>query len=107
MKNKKDLKEVGKKIETAMETLEKKLDDKVLPKIKGKEMPILIAMCAMILAGLSIKMLVFGVIVLAILLSPKYMDKIMSMAGKKDDKEETVDKKTGTTKGTKKDNPEK
>jgi hypothetical protein len=102
MKNKKDLKEVGKKIEEAMETLEKNLDKKVLPKIKGMEMPILVAMVAMILAGLSMKMLIMGVLVLAILLSPMYMDKIMSMLESKE-KKKTSSK---PSKSTKKEKPE-
>lgn len=98
MKKKKDLKEVGKKIEEAMETLEKNLDKKVLPKIKGMEMPILVAMVAMILAGLSMKMLIMGVLVLAILLSPMYMDKIMSMLDSKEKKETKTAKSSSKAK---------
>lgn len=96
MKDKKDLKEVSKKIEEAMETLEKGLDEKVSPKIKGMEMPILIAMVVMILTGLSVKGLILGAIVLAVLLSPKYMGKVMEMIeSKKSDKKvaKTDDKK--------------
>lgn len=110
MKDKKDLKEVGKKIEEAMETLEKGLDEKVSPKIKGMEMPILIAMVVMILAGLSVKGLVLGAIVLAVLLSPRYMGKVMEMVeSKKADKKEAKegDKKVSEKKETKSSNEDK
>lgn len=77
MKNKKDLKEIGKKIDEAMNSLEKKVDESVLPKIKGMEMPIMIAVLIMLLSAISLKMVILGAIVLAILMAPKYMDKIL------------------------------
>ena len=76
-------KDFTKKVEEAMENLEKVVDEKVKPKTKGMEMPILVAMVVMILAGLSIKVLVFGLFVLALLLSPKYMHKLMPKDQKK------------------------
>lgn len=88
-KDKKDLKEVSKKIEEAMETLEKGLDEKVMPKIKGMEMPILVAVVVMLLSAISLKMVIFGGIVLAVLLSPKYMGKLI---GEKKEEDSTVDK---------------
>lgn len=88
-KDKKDLKEVSKKIEEAMETLEKGLDEKVMPKIKGMEMPILVAVVVMLLSAISLKMVIFGGIALAVLLSPKYMGKLM---GEKKEEDSTVDK---------------
>lgn len=98
-KNKKDLKEVSKKIEEAMETLEKGLDEKVMPKIKGMEMPILVAVVVMLLSAISLKMVIFGAIVLAVLLSPKYMGKLMGE--KKEEKaDETKEVQSNDKSGT-------
>ncbi len=81
----KNLDKVMENINKALSMIDSQIKEKVAPLLKGYESILAIVIVMMILVGLSSKMVVFGVITLAVLLSPKYLPGIMAKMNKKEE----------------------
>lgn len=79
------------KIEKSMEKFEDGIKKNFVPHIKGYEMPLLLTVLILFLFTLSIKVLIIGVVLFAVLASPKLVPLVKSKLENKTDEINTKD----------------
>lgn len=80
---KEKLEQFAQQLEKVKEKANEGARDKVMPFIKGNEGVVVIVLAVMLLVSLSVKMVLLGGVVVAVLMLPSYLPKILAKLEKK------------------------